>query len=110
VPKSGDINEWQQRYSLNYETGDWSINLLDGYVGPGYAQAVPAVYELIAELARTEGIVLDPVYTGKAFYALVDQIRQGNFCDTSDIVFIHTGGIFGLFPQRDLLAQYLKNL
>jgi D-cysteine desulfhydrase len=98
-----DLSDWKQRYSLDYPVDQFPINLLDGYVAPGYAQAIPEVYKLISDLARCEGIVLDPVYTGKAFYALVDQIRQGHFCEASDIVFIHTGGIFGLFPQRQLL-------
>ena len=40
--------------------------VLDGYVGKGYAVAEPAIFELIAELGRMEGLVLDPVYTGKA--------------------------------------------
>jgi D-cysteine desulfhydrase len=98
-----DLQEWNQHYQLAQPVDDWAINLLGDYVAPGYAQAIPAVYAMIAELARLEGIVLDPVYTGKAFYGLVEQIRRGHFADTQDIVFIHTGGIFGLFPQRQLL-------
>jgi D-cysteine desulfhydrase len=74
--------------------------VLDGYVGPGYAVADPAIYELIAELGRMEGLVLDPVYTGKAFAGLVAEIAGDRFEGCRDIVFVHTGGIFGLFPQR----------
>lgn len=100
-----DLQEWNLHYQLVQPVDDWQINLLDDYVAPGYAQAIPDVYALIAELARLEGIVLDPVYTGKAFYGMVQEIRRGRFADTQDIVFVHTGGIFGLFPQRDLLIS-----
>jgi D-cysteine desulfhydrase len=51
-----------------------------------------------------EGVVFDPVYTGKAFYGLLDQIKQGYFDHCKDVVFIHTGGIFGLFAQRDQIV------
>ena len=51
-------------------------------------------------MASLEGLVLDPTYTGKAFYGLLQEIAAGRFRDKEDIVFIHTGGIFGLFPQR----------
>lgn len=74
--------------------------VLDGYVGQGYAIASPAVFELMAELSRMEGLVLDPVYTGKAFAGMVTEIANGRFAGCRDIVFMHTGGVFGLFPQR----------
>ncbi len=60
----------------------------------------PAIFELIAELSRMEGLVLDPVYTGKAFAGMVAEIATGRFEGCRDIVFVHTGGIFGVFPQR----------
>ena len=58
------------------------------------------VFELIGELGRMEGLLLDPVYTGKAFAGMLDEIASGRFEGCRDIVFVHTGGIFGLFPQR----------
>ena len=76
------------------------VNVIDGYVGPGYAQAEENVYRTIAELAAWEGLILDPVYTGKAFHALLEERDQGRFGDDGDIVFVHTGGIFGVFPHR----------
>ena len=76
------------------------IDVIDGYVGPGYARADKPVFDTIRRVARLEGVIFDPVYTGKAFDAMLREIRKGRFADTSDIVFIHTGGIFGLFPQR----------
>ena len=78
---------------------------IDHYVGKGYGIANSKVYSLIGELARLEGIVLDPVYTGKAFHGLVSEIANGRFEDTNDIVFIHTGGIFGLFPHAQEFSK-----
>ena len=73
--------------------------VLDGYVGEGYGRAGPEIFELIAELCALEGVVLDPVYTGKAFYGMLQEIAAGRFTGCRDIVFVHTGGVFGIFPQ-----------
>lgn len=75
-------------------------NTIDNYIGPGYARAGQEVFETLKLLARTEGLVLDPVYTGKAFHGLLQEVRQGRWQQARDIIFVHTGGIFGLFPQR----------
>lgn len=97
-----DMTRWQARY--DHTIGDaLPIEVIDGYVGPGYGKADEHVFDTIRMLARTEGVIFDPVYTGKAFDALLTEIRAGRFNDTDDIVFIHTGGIFGLFPQRNQL-------
>ena len=76
----------------------------DHSVGPGYGRADAPVFELIAELTRLEGVVLDPVYTGKAFHGLCAEIEAGRFDEADDLVFIHTGGIFGLYPYRQDFA------
>ena len=96
---SADIARWQTRYEYTL-TESLPIEVIDGYVGPGYARADAHVFNTIRQVARLEGVVLDPVYTGKAFDAMLKEIRLGRFDDASDIVFIHTGGIYGLFPQR----------
>lgn len=97
---STDLRDWRSRYNVGVDVDSLSINVIDGYVGPGYAKATAEVYETIARVARIEGIVLDPVYTGKAFHGMLDQIARGRFSDSGDIVFVHTGGVFGLFPHR----------
>jgi len=76
------------------------IEIIDGYVGDGYAVSRPTELEFIYDLARIEGIILDPVYTGKAMFGLINEIRKGNFADLKNILFIHTGGLFGLFPKK----------
>lgn len=80
------------------------INIIDGYVGKGYALSRPEELEFIHNLAKLEGVILDPVYTGKAMYGLTQEIQKGNFNNYKNILFIHTGGLFGLFPQRELFT------
>ncbi|MEM9256605.1 MAG: D-cysteine desulfhydrase family protein [Pseudomonadota bacterium] len=95
-----DTKDWQRRYPEAPEVIP-DARVLDGYVGRGYGIAEPEIFDLIAELCRLEGVLLDPVYTAKAFSGMVQEIEKGRFDDCDDIVFIHTGGIFGIFPQRD---------
>jgi D-cysteine desulfhydrase len=78
------------------------INIVDGYVGRGYALSRPEEISLIKEIAALEGVILDPVYTGKGMYGLTEEIRKGSFKEFKNILFIHTGGLFGLFPQKSL--------
>jgi D-cysteine desulfhydrase len=80
-----------------------NIHVNDRHIGPGYAVATPEVFNTIKYLARTEGLILDPVYSGKAFHGLLEEIKAGQYSNAQDIVFIHTGGIFGLLAQRDQL-------
>lgn len=67
------------------------------HIGEGYAIPNPEDVPLIEELARTEGILLDPVYTGKAWAGMLRLLQDGHFTGESDIVFVHTGGAAALF-------------
>ena len=69
----------------------------DRYVGDGYGIPTEAMNEAVLLLARLEGLLVDPVYTGKALAGLIDLIRQGRIDGSGDIVFVHTGGVAGLF-------------
>lgn len=71
-----------------------------GFIGEGYGIPTDAALEAIALLARTEAILLDPTYTAKAFAALVDHVRAGEFDASDTIVFLHTGGAPALFTDR----------
>ncbi|HVC94964.1 MAG TPA: D-cysteine desulfhydrase family protein [Pirellulales bacterium] len=71
------------------------------YIGDGYGQASAGGREALDLLARTEGILLDPVYTAKAMAALIDDVRQGRLPSDQPVVFIHTGGTPVLFACRD---------
>ena len=74
------------------------------YVGPGYGLPTPGMVEAVTLLARTEGILLDPVYSGKGMAGLLDLIRQGHFKAGQNIVFLHTGGAVGLYGYRNAFA------
>ncbi len=78
------------------------------YVGPGYGQRTDAMNEAVMLLARLEGLLLDPVYTGKAFAGLVDLVRSGYFDASQNIVFLHTGGAAALFAYADQLDFNIK--
>src|ERR1700761_4815746 len=67
------------------------------YVGPGYGQPTPGMTEAGLMLARLEGVLLDPVYSGKAMAGLIDLIRRGEIGKGERVVFLHTGGAVGLF-------------
>jgi D-cysteine desulfhydrase len=84
---------------------DCDIEIIDGYVGRGYALSNLEELALLCEMARTEGIFLDPVYTGKAFYGMVQELQRNPGCFGKRIIFIHTGGIFGLFPKANEIAK-----
>ncbi len=98
---SAILAEMARKYGLPLEPENLPVNILDGYVGDGYAISYPEEIDLIVRAGRLEGQILDPVYTGKALYGLWQEIRKGRFKRGENVVFIHTGGVFGLFPQRD---------
>lgn len=73
------------------------ITVYDDYIGEGYGKMTEACRQAIKLVARTEGIFLDPVYTGKTMAGLIDLVRIGKFTAKDTIVFFHTGGIAALF-------------
>ena len=81
-----DIADCERRYPALVKPPAADAQVIDGYVGPGYGRAEPEVFETIARVARMEGIVLDPVYTGKAFHGLLTEIEKGRFGDSGDII------------------------
>ena len=100
----GILHELKAVYHVPVDSTKEEVNIIDGYVGEGYAIPYAAEMEIIRLAGRLEGQVLDPVYTGKALHALIEECKKGRFKPDEDVVFIHTGGIFGLFPQRDQLG------
>ena len=71
-----------------------------GFIGEGYGIPTPAGLEAIDLVARTEAILLDPVYTSKGFSALVHHVRAGDIPPTDTVVFLHTGGVPALFTRE----------
>lgn len=74
------------------------------YVGAGYGIPTSGMIEAVELLARHEGILLDPVYTGKGFAGLIDLVRKGVFRKGENVLFVHTGGQAGLFGYRAAFA------
>ena len=86
-----------------------TIHLLDGYQGAGRAGVDDAELSLLISLAREEGVMLDPVYTAKAFGGLLDALQRDPKVFGQRVCFIHTGGIFSLFPLRESLTRLLDS-
>jgi 1-aminocyclopropane-1-carboxylate deaminase/D-cysteine desulfhydrase-like pyridoxal-dependent ACC family enzyme len=77
------------------------VQVNDSYIGEGYGIPTKEGIEAIRLVAQTEGLFLDPVYTGKAMAGLIDLIRKGKFRPNDTVVFIHTGGIPALFAYHE---------
>ncbi len=84
------------------------VVVLDDYLAAGYGVLTREVAEAIRLIFIHEGIILDPVYTGKAFAALLDLVRHGFFSKQDRVAFIHTGGTPALFPYRKKLVEFLS--
>jgi L-cysteate sulfo-lyase len=80
-----------------------AFELARGYAAPGYGEPNEGMIEAVQMLARLEGLVLDPVYTGKAMAGLIDLVRKGTFGADETVVFIHTGGAPGLFAYENYI-------
>ena len=78
-----------------------AVTCFDDYVGPGYSLPTDSMLEAVKLLARTEGILLDPVYSGKAMAGLIDLVRKDAFPKDSKILFLHTGGSPALYAYMD---------
>ena len=76
----------------------------DRFTGPGYGQPSPGMVEAVRLAAECEGLFLDPVYTGKGFAGLVQRIREGRYRKDEAVVFVHTGGLPGLFVYDEAFA------
>jgi len=95
------LDETINVFNLKLRVEDIPINIIDGYIGKGYTIPYNEEIQVIKDLAATEGIVLDITYTGKAFYGMLEQIKKKKIKKGETILFIHTGGIFDIFPQKN---------
>lgn len=78
------------------------------YVGPGYGLPTPGMIEAVTMLARLEGILLDPVYSGKGMAGLIDLCRKGRFKKGENVVFLHTGGSVALYGYRHAFREAIS--
>jgi D-cysteine desulfhydrase family pyridoxal phosphate-dependent enzyme len=86
---------------LAFEDEDFVLH--ESYGSAGYGVITDAEREAIRLLAQAEGIITDPVYTGRALAGLIDLVRKGVYGPEETLVFWHTGGTAGLFPRADEL-------
>ncbi len=109
------MNEVSRRYDMGVTIAAGDVRLCAGpgdcpYTGPAYSVPDPETRRAMLELARTEGVILDPVYTGKAFRGMLDLLDRGAL--DGGVVFLHTGGAAAVWTrehldaaQSDLLAN-----
>lgn len=84
------------------------IEVDDGFVGDGYGRPTAAMFEAVSMAATSEGIILDPVYTGKAMAGLIGGVRSGKYSKSERIVFLHTGGSPGLYAYEAAFNALLQ--
>jgi 1-aminocyclopropane-1-carboxylate deaminase/D-cysteine desulfhydrase-like pyridoxal-dependent ACC family enzyme len=105
TPRSVDIakiaNAAAELLSLEVRLEADEIESHDDYIGEGYGIVTPAGNDALKLLARTEGIILDPVYSSKALAALIDHVRSGRWGPEETALFIQTGGTPALFAYAD---------
>ncbi|MCU1726913.1 D-cysteine desulfhydrase family protein [Pseudomonas sp. 7P_10.2_Bac1] len=82
-----------------------AINIDGSQLGEGYGLPTPAMIEAVQLLARCEGLLVDPVYSGKAFAGLIADLRQGRYRSGDNVLFVMTGGTPGLYAYRDTFTQ-----
>lgn len=80
------------------------VQVLAGHAGPAYGVPTGAMAAAVRRVARTDGLLLDPVYSGKAMAGLIALTEQGAFRDDENVVFLHTGGMPSIFAYGDSLA------
>ncbi|MGD8471678.1 MAG: D-cysteine desulfhydrase [Desulfobacterales bacterium] len=91
------VKDTAKHVGVNSDIPREAVVCFDEYVGPGYSLPTDEMAEAVRMLARLEGVLIDPVYTGKAMAGLIDLARKGTFNKDENILFIHTGGSPALY-------------
>lgn len=99
-----------QEFALPTSYSATDVHFWGGYVGAGYAVPTPVGLDALRVAARIEGVMFDPVYTGKAFAALLDAVRERRLGFDRPVVFLHTGGAFSNFAWPQLLVPQKVDL
>ena len=92
------------KYNLPVTLGPDDLEIRD-YAGAGYAKSRPEEIVAITDAARRGGLVLDPVYTGKAYFGMMDLVKKGAIASHENVLFFHTGGLLGLLAKSDQLRS-----
>ena len=100
------LRETARHVGIRFDISRDAVTCFGDYVGPGYSLPTPEMAEAVTLLARTEGILLDPVYTGKAMAGLIDLVKHGYFRKQDKILFLHTGGAPALYVYQDYILSH----
>ncbi len=101
-------NECSRKYKLGVKVTSKDFTIIDGYSIEGYENISREKVELLTYISQDYGLLFDPVYTGKAIYGMIDHfIYQG--AEFNKLMFIHTGGVFGIFPKMKKYLNTIKN-
>ena len=95
------VQSTAEHVGVNSDIPRETVVCFDEYVGPGYSLPTPEMAEAVRMLARLEGVLIDPVYTGKAMAGLIDLVRKGTFKKDENILFVHTGGSPALYVYME---------
>jgi D-cysteine desulfhydrase family pyridoxal phosphate-dependent enzyme len=99
------VNGAAELFGVDVSAEPKDVTVFDEYIKEGYGILNDKVTDALKLVAKTEGIFIDPVYTGKAMVMLVDQIKKGYFRKDDNVVFFHTGGIPAIFLYRNELRK-----
>lgn len=97
------VNECHEKYQIDEEVNYDNLCILDGFSEEGYTNITNEKIKVMNDFARVSGILFDPAYTGKAFYAYVQKILKGN--NEENILFLHSGGLFGAFAKKEAYLE-----
>ena len=101
------IREFGEFLDIKFNIDD--INFTEDFVGEGYAIPTSDSLEALNLMAKHEGIMLDPIYSAKAFAGLIKHIKNGKINTQESVLFIHTGGIFNVFNYNNEISQSLSS-
>lgn len=102
------ILDYCNEVNIQLNSIESKINFVDNYIGKGYGDIYPEVLKTIKYVINKEGLLLDPVYTGKAFYGMLDYIQKNNI-KNKNILFLHTGGTPIFFSKYKTFQEFNIN-
>lgn len=94
------FDEIKKEYGLPFSANMQEFHIETGYARGGYNNSSQEIRDAVKYMARREGIILDPCYTGKAFAGLLQMLKEGKIERDTPIVFLHTGGLPGLYAEH----------
>ena len=103
------LREFDQWYGIKISPEAFHMDFDDRFVGLGYALNTPEELHELVRIARVEGLILDPVYTLKTFLGMKEQIREERIPKGANVLFVHTGGHYGIFPKAEEFAPLLEH-